>query len=262
MQTKKYYPVLAATIGILCVVALAQTESPQFDLIASSNPTLVGIRQLDVIITTRGTDPNRIGLDSKILKAEVERQLEKAGIKVFVPKKDVTYKLAIGSYLKVSIEMLSIGDSQQCVFRVQTSLSRAVCLNEQRNLLFIADVWTTEPVMQIEQPQKISAKITDIVVQQVDAFIQAYPTANPPAGSLSDTNNTTSTSVPARKQSSQQPVKKTVAEYKYVASKNSQVFHTPNCRSVKLISPENLVGYSSREEAVNAGKNPCKACKP
>ncbi|MCX5639074.1 MAG: hypothetical protein NTX52_15470 [Planctomycetota bacterium] len=68
--------------------------------------------------------------------------------------------------------------------------------------------------------------------------------------------------VAAPKESPQQPVKKAVAEYKYVASKNSQVFHTPNCRSAKRISPENMVGYSSREEAVNAGKNPCKICKP
>ena len=245
--------------GILCAAALAQIESPRPDepmLIAPANPVLTGINQLDVVITTRGTEPNRNGLDIKILKTEVERRLEKAGIKVFVPKEGVSYKLAISSDLKVSIEMLNISDSQQCVFRIQTSLSRAVRLDEQSNWLFKADVWTTEPVMRTEQLRNISGKVTELVLAQVEAFIQAYRAANA-AGSRSPYPNVT-----APKESPQQPVKKAVAEYKYVASKNSQVFHTSNCRSAKRISPENMVGYSSREEAVNAGKNPCKICKP
>jgi micrococcal nuclease len=96
----------------------------------------------------------------------------------------------------------------------------------------------------------------------VDTFIQAYHIANPPGIKSSDANDTTGVSVPPMKESSQQPVRKTVAEYKYVASKNSEVFHTPTCRSAKRILPENMVGYSSREEAINAGKKPCKLCKP
>jgi hypothetical protein len=263
METKKYHLILGIVIGLLCAAASGQIEQPEADLIASPNPALAGIKQLDVVITTRGTDPNRIGLlYSKALKAEVEHQLEKAGIRVFVPKEGVTYKLAIGSDLKVSIEMLNLDDSQQCVFHVQTSLSRAVCLNERRNLLFKSDVWTTEPVMQIEQLQKISGKVTKVVLEQVDTFIQVYHTANSSGVRTADVNDTVEVSAPAPKESSQQPIKAAVAEYKYVASKNGEVFHTPNCRSAKRISPENLVVYKTREEAIKAGKRPCKVCTP
>ncbi len=53
-----------------------------------------------------------------------------------------------------------------------------------------------------------------------------------------------------------------VVEYAYVASVNSKVFHKPNCKWAKKIKEKNLVGFKSREDAVNSGKRPCKVCKP
>lgn len=53
-----------------------------------------------------------------------------------------------------------------------------------------------------------------------------------------------------------------IAEYAYVASVNSEVFHQPNCRWAKKISPRNLVGFKTREEAIKSGRRPCKVCKP
>ncbi len=53
-----------------------------------------------------------------------------------------------------------------------------------------------------------------------------------------------------------------VAKYAYVASVNSEVFHNPDCRWAKKISPRNLVGFKSREDAVESGRRPCKVCKP
>lgn len=48
----------------------------------------------------------------------------------------------------------------------------------------------------------------------------------------------------------------------YCGSKNSDVFHLSTCGSVSQISPENLVIYSSREDAISQGKRPCKKCNP
>ena len=53
-----------------------------------------------------------------------------------------------------------------------------------------------------------------------------------------------------------------VAEYAYVASVNSEVFHKPSCRWAKKIKPHNIVGFKSREDAINSGRRPCKVCKP
>ena len=48
----------------------------------------------------------------------------------------------------------------------------------------------------------------------------------------------------------------------YVASKNSKVFHRPDCKAAAKISEGNLVRFATREAAVQAGKRPCTECKP
>ncbi len=48
----------------------------------------------------------------------------------------------------------------------------------------------------------------------------------------------------------------------YAASKNSKVFHTCDCRFVSTITEKNMVSFSSREEAVNSGRRPCRMCNP
>ncbi len=275
MKLERYYLIFGVITVILCVTASSQAEVPEPDetmLIAPANPALAGIKVLNVVVAIRPTEPSptgdaqrrKSGLDSKSLKAKVERVLEKAGIKIFVPREGVNYDMDISSDLKVSIEILDLGDSQQCVLRVQTSLSRGVCLIEQRNLAFKADVWTAEPVLGIAPLQNISGKVTEVVVSQVETFIQAYTIANTAEGRTPDvplgTPNGANDTAP--KKLSEAPRAKSVAEYKYVASKNSQVFHRQNCRSAKRISPENIVGYSNRDDAIKAGKRPCKVCTP
>ena len=53
-----------------------------------------------------------------------------------------------------------------------------------------------------------------------------------------------------------------VAEYAYVASVNSEVFHRPSCEWAKKIGPRNLVGFKSRGDGIKSGHRPCKICKP
>lgn len=54
---------------------------------------------------------------------------------------------------------------------------------------------------------------------------------------------------------------------KYVASlsENAKVFHCPNCRSVKMMSRENIMTYGpdiSFQQMIAAGMQPCSKCKP
>jgi phosphatidylserine/phosphatidylglycerophosphate/cardiolipin synthase-like enzyme len=48
----------------------------------------------------------------------------------------------------------------------------------------------------------------------------------------------------------------------FVSSARSQVFHRADCKSAAKISEKNFVRYSSRDEAIRAGKKPCAECKP
>ncbi len=51
-------------------------------------------------------------------------------------------------------------------------------------------------------------------------------------------------------------------EWKYVASKQSEVFHRPDCKWARKISPGNLIGFNIRDEAVRSGRRPCRSCGP
>jgi len=53
-----------------------------------------------------------------------------------------------------------------------------------------------------------------------------------------------------------------VQEYKYAASKKSEVFHYINCFYVAKIKPGNLILFKTHEEAIASGRRPCKKCKP
>lgn len=48
----------------------------------------------------------------------------------------------------------------------------------------------------------------------------------------------------------------------YWASSKSDKFHKPACRWAQRISPQNLIMFKNREEALKAGYKPCKECKP
>lgn len=47
---------------------------------------------------------------------------------------------------------------------------------------------------------------------------------------------------------------------KYVANRNSELFHHPTCKSVKRINVENIAAFTSIEQAINEGFKPCRAC--
>ena len=53
----------------------------------------------------------------------------------------------------------------------------------------------------------------------------------------------------------------TASDY-FVGSKNSDVYHYPDCYWAGKIKHENLVYFDTAEDAINAGYRPCKVCKP
>jgi len=263
MNSKMHYLIFAVVAAIVGVPALCETELPRIvegDLIGTPNPTLAGIDQLCVFIDTHGTDPNTNHLLWQNIKSQVERRLRKAGVQVFTPEEGVMYKLAASSDLKIGIETLKLVDSQRYAFRIQTSLLRAVRLATQNRFHFKADVWATEPVMQVVPAKDMATKITNVVLRQTEVFISSYHAANPSNHRATDAKADSSVSPAMR--DAKQPLNQAVAKYGYVASKNSEVFHTPECRWAKRIAQRNLVKYSSRNQAIKAGKRPCKMCKP
>jgi len=226
-----------------------------------------------------GAEPSKDGLVWTELEAKVINKFNEAGIKL---ARAIAGNILNIPELRVDIDILKLEDSQQYVFRVQTLLSRAVYLAKEHEitsssepeLILKPDVWKKDSPMRGVSVENMPAIVTGVVLRQVEYFIEAYLAANttlrssslrgasPPGVQRTDVVAIDAVSPITPKRPSRLPGKQAVAESKYVASKNSGVFHRPQCRWVKKISPKNLVDYNSRDEATKAGKRPCKWCKP
>jgi hypothetical protein len=288
MRTTNQLLILTVVTTILSVPALANIYSPLEDepdaiLIGQPHPELAGIEELYVVIKLLDADPGKDGLVGKELDRLVRDRLKNAGITIaeddldkinpdmkkvllrHLKEKDVRnlkWRAANIPELIVDIEIITLDNSQQHVFRVQTSLARSVHLATQPKLGFRSDVWKEKASMQAVSGQNMPSKVTEAVLEQVDAFIADYRIANPPGQKTTDANDI-ATVLPVVTPRQITPVTKpATAKYKYVASKNSKVFHRPDCIWANRIKPANLVTFSSREQAIQAGKRPCKQCKP
>ena len=258
MKARKYFILLAVVAGILYSSVWGEErlieEGYGGVLIGRPHPALADIEHFMVVIEPPDAEPNKDGLVWKELEAKIINKLNEAGIKIMP---GIAGNILNIDELRVYIDMLKLTDSQQYVFCIQTSLARMVNLPQHR-FHIKADVWKTEPAMQAVSVQTMPDAVTNVVLEQVEAFIYAYLAANPSSKRPSDANDI---SIVLKAQV--KPVaKSTAAKYEYVASKNSKVFHKPDCSSARRIKPENLTGYNSRAEAIKAGKRPCKRCKP
>jgi hypothetical protein len=265
---EKYGLIFIVATSILCAPSLAEIESPlSLDkpfLIDRPHPTLVDIGELCLDTIGGVTEPNEHVPVWREIESQVNQKISEAGIKVTNTDEQGCAAVALFiPQLRVDIETVRFDDSTKCVFRVQTSLSRAVHLGKQNkdSFLFKADVWKTEPVIQAASVQDMPVVVSSVVLEQIEAFIIAWHDANLPNKAISDTNDIVASEIPLEVKGGPN-VKTSAAEYKYVTSKNSEVFHRPDCRFARIISPDNLVGYSDRDEAISAGKRPCKTCKP
>jgi len=259
MPGAKHYFISAFTTAILCIPALSEIERPFSGdkpvLLGRANPALAGIEQVYVAIVPPDAEPNKDGLIFQELEMKIINKLNEAGIKIVAAIGGTFLEI---DELRVYLDMLKLTDSQQYVFCIQTSLARKIILPKQPRLGLKADVWKTDAVMETVSVPSMPARITNVVLEQAEAFIAAWLSANPPDSQQSNVKTSQALSPTTPKQAVRQPA----AEYNYIASKNSDVFHKSGCSSAGRIKPENLVCYTTRTEAIKVGKRPCKRCKP
>lgn len=56
--------------------------------------------------------------------------------------------------------------------------------------------------------------------------------------------------------------KKNTVSGNYIGNSKTHKFHTAGCGSVSQMNDSNKVSFSSRDQAINAGYEPCKKCHP
>ena len=256
MNTKYYIFLLAAVVAVLSVPVPAEVELPLpaekgAVLNGRVDTSLAGIKELYICIVQSDSESGTGGLVREGLRVAVESRLEDAGVK-YVKSRSLT-----APELRVYIDILKLPDSGKHVFHIQTSLARAVTVPAQRNLQLQVDVWKTKSFMDVTLDENMSQRVTDVVEGQIETFIDAFLAANPVNDKPSDVNETA-----VNPKQDGKGTAEPAAEYLCIASKNSGVFHRPGCRWAQNVSQDNLVTYKSRDEAISAGKRPCKLCNP
>jgi len=219
------------------------------------NPALAGIKELSIILTPADSEPNTDVLKRANIKAEVISRLYDAGFKIGLSSADAPE-------LNIKVTVLKLESIEQYVVSVQTSLVRSVTLvNGDERFSVIADVWKMDSGIRIMAAERIVDEVPAIVREQVQVFIASCtPTAS--VDKKPDVNQLRQQLRKVTDDKDTKPAKQQAVEATFVASKNSQVFHKASCPSAKRISPNNLVSYATRDEAIAAGKKPCERCNP
>jgi hypothetical protein len=268
MKLKRCFFLIAAVAGILCSFALAAAESPQsdtqgMDLFGHTDVALAGMQEVNVFIEYPDKDPNVGNLQWKQIQDQIKSELKTTGLKIasehYQEVKATAWDIP---ELIISLEIFRLDDSQRCLLHIQTFLSRKVYPAKEHRWAVKADVWKSKPVMQLVLLRTLSFNVPSLLLGQISEFNAAYMQANPAGAPAPEAKDAAINSLKESKEHTRTAVEPPAVGYEYVSPKNSKIFHKSTCGSARRITSENLVGYSSREEAIEAGKIPCKRCKP
>jgi hypothetical protein len=251
MRTKKKINLEA--VAVMCLLAGLTANSS-----AKLNPmqeSLRGVQAMTVdIVCSEGA--TEAGLNQQDIRDKLIDQLEQTGIKI-IPGQ--FWQTAPGRCrLKVLIKVYKPSDLKTFIYNLKVYFIQTVALERIPESKIDTATWELSWLGHGSK-DRLAESVPANLKSMIDSFIRDYRTSNSFSGKSSDTKTADNVSVTSPKGLIHSDV---TVSYKYVSSKNSQVFHRPNCRSAKRIKPENLIGYNSREEAIQAGKRPCKVCKP
>lgn len=254
--------ILIPTILVMAVCAYASGQSKptastdNLVLLGRPNPALCGIDRVYIVI--EGPDRSRLDKDRRwqSLRSEVLGEIQGAGIKTLPPVSPGTAARPEIPEFHIQIQTTEPNDSQQSILFVRSFLTRQVYFSEDRSVTIKAEVWQTEAVLQFVPTDRCLAEISKIALRDAKAFAHSVITARRKKVSANTFASEPNDREAAKSQRTQIPTGA------FVASKNSRVFHKPDCTFAEFILPDNLVTYKTRDDAIKAGKRPCKRCKP
>lgn len=191
------------------------------------------------------------------LKTQFEQKLKKANLNVSPARKSNLSKTDVE--LIVYVELLKVPDVNLFAVRVETVMARQMLLATGNDQVFIVPLRLGQHGIRFVSENDLPGIIEKAVSHHIDQFLRNYQATKSlqakKVAQAKTTNTKPNPSTTTLDQTQQ-------AKYTYVASKSSNIFHKPDCRWAGNISQENLVIYTSKDEAIKSGKRPCKTCNP
>lgn len=268
MKRAKYFFILGVLVfNMLCGAGEGEfaLEKPLRQLIAQANPGLSGIGATRLTVKSSGDARMMDPAFWADLGAKLKKQLIDGGLRVYDPNLSAfsrrTFELP---EFTVDVDVRHF-DAQQSFFTIRVSLTRPVYIaigdqitgNVKPGAMVRAAVWTIASSISPASPEDLQGRITEVAMQETEAFVASWVASKPLERRGPDANATI-----VEPKGSGEGTVPAGSNVQYVGSKNSTVFHSPNCRSVKRISSKNLRMYKTRSEAIKAGKRPCMLCNP
>ena len=247
MKAKKHHLIIIVLVGFLTITAFGETRPADSNQIhVKPDPALVEIDAMNVVIISRSAEPNEKSFDLDQIQSMIKHKLQQVGIRVnFITAGDLK-KASDTPELRIRVNILKPAGSNSAALYVETSLFRKARLAIRRGPIVMANTWTPKPATQLVETKNISAAISELTLAQVDDFVKVWLVTNPRLYKRTRRN--------VKEQHDDRP--------SYLASRSSKVFHKTSCSVSGRISAKNLVYYDTNTQAIEAGKRPCKRCKP
>ena len=245
---------LAAALAML---VLAGASGSSFAKLSPQQASLSGVGTMTVH-TSCSEDAAEIGFDEEDIRRDIQRQLENADIEVRPPQ---TWGTVPGRCrLRVAVKVYKPAHHEILVYNLKIDFLQTVTLGRNPQTQIDAATWERMWFAHGSE-NRLAQAIPQNLRVLTASFIKDYRQANPRSDKTSGVKGGDDPSTPLRQHPKSNPGSVT-GKYELTGSKSSDVFHKADCHSASNISSENLVSYKTRQEAVKAGKRPCKLCNP
>ena len=241
----------------LAILVLTGASARSFAALSPEQASLRGV-ELMTVHASCCEIATQTGISEEDIRANIQRQLENAGIKVRPARMWAT--LPGRCRLRVAVKVYRPAHQETFVYNVKVDFLQTVTL--ERNPKTQIDVVTWE-LMWFAHGSK--SRLGRVIGQNLKvltaSFIKDYRQANPMDKDTAETRNSDKTPTDTKRRAKPNPGP-SAGKYLFTGSNSSDVFHKSHCHSVGKISSENIVRYKTRQEAVKSGKRPCKWCNP
>ena len=270
-------------LGILILAIIAECgfcatiiSGSQSLLAGIPNPALVGINTLRVVIIYDNIQLDMAAGLLSNLGLKIEQRLSERDVRLAaLIERGYAARFLDTPILRININTFQLTPDRPPVILVATAFAADIQSPSNLNAFVKVDLWTKTETIQAQSVDTELDAISSLALKHIELFanefIQANNILNPIE--ITDVNTPAIPSVssysPETRKDYNDPNNKTPKSkqpteplVQYVGSKGSSVFHKSDCPYAQKILPKNFVTYSTRQEAIDAGKKPCKTCKP
>ncbi len=216
--------------------------------------SLIGVKLITVHVSCSEL-AKEAGLDEQDVRSGIGKQLEEAGISVV--RDQVWARLPGRCRFKATVNVQKPPYLDTLMYNLKVEFVQTVALARLPETRIDATTW--ERTWFGHGSKKWLAEAVPHNLRVLTAsFVKDHRLANYGDDQRSDSSGSDDNSAAASGQAEESKV----PGAGFIASKGSDVFHKADCRWAQNISTDNLILYRNREEAVMAGKRPCKWCNP